>query len=274
MVRHSRAEILNKIEELGELQPWNHSIELPYGIKTIDKEHVSHGKNLIKWSRIEKYIHELGVKNKQVLDVGCSEGFFSLKLEELGAKEVIAIDADKLRIKKARFISDILGTSNITYEVADIFDAGIEKYGHFDFALCMGFLHRVTYPYKAIQQLTKMSDTILFEWKSLREGSFNLPMMKFCGGQSKDSNKYSALYWLPSVQCIVDILETLGFEHNLIIDDSTWRRTIIISSRFDNVVFRKKDIIDINKIVLLKRITRSYLGGVLKTLKNKKIKWL
>ena len=274
MVRCSKADILNKIEELGELQPWNHSIELPYGVKTISKGQVSHGKNLIKWSRIDKHIHEINVKNKRILDVGCSEGFFSLKLKKLGAKEVIAIDVDELRIKKAKFVSEILETSNITYEVADIFDTGIEKYGHFDLVLCMGFLHRVTYPYQAIRQLTEMSDMILFEWKSLREGSFNLPIMKFCGGKSKDANKYSGLYWLPSVDCVVDILKSLGFAHNLIIDNSTWRRAIVISSRFDNAVFRNKDIIDINKFILLKRITQSYLGGVLRSLANKEIKWL
>lgn len=274
MIKYNKTEILNKIEELGVLQPWNHSIELPHGVKTIAKKQVSHGKNLIKWSRIEKYVEEVDIKNKRVLDVGCNEGFFSLKLAELGAKEVVAVDADELRIKKAKFVSGILGTSNVTYEVADIFDKSIENYGHFDFVLCMGFLHRVSYPYKAMQQLTKMSDTILFEWKSLREGSFNLPIMKFSGGKSKDLNKYSRLYWLPSVQCVVDILKTLGFEHNLIIDNSTWRRAIVISSRFDNAVFRNKDIIDINKFILLKRITQSYLGGVLRTLANKKIKWL
>lgn len=269
-----KEEIEKRIEELGAIQPWNHSIELPYGINTTAQNQVSHGKNLIKWSRIEKHIDQFKIKDKRILDIGCNEGFFSLKMAEYGAQEVVGIDADRCRIEKAQFISDVLQISNIHYEVADIFDKNIEKFGYFDFALCMGFLHRVPYPYQAMQQLAKVCDTILFEWKCLKEGSFDLPIAKFCGGKSKDSNKYSGLYWLPSIQCVADILETLGFTHNLIIDDSTWRRAIILSSRVDSPLFSNKNIIKTSKPVILKKITRSYLAGILRILKDKSIKWM
>ena len=270
---YTKEEITRRIEELGREQPWNHSIELPYGLRTTAGEQVSHGKNLVKWSRIRKYIEMIDVEGMRVLDVGCSEGFFSLKLAERGAKEVVGFDADALRVKKAKSISEILDVSNVTYEVANMFDPGMERYGHFDFALCMGFLHRVPCPYRAIRQLTEMSDRILFEWKSLREGSFDLPIMKFCGGRSKDSNTYSGLYWLPSVQCVLDMLRSLGFVHNFVIDNSAWRRTIVVSSRLDNAVFRNRDVRDVNKFTVLGRMTRSYLGSVLRTLRNKEIEW-
>jgi len=273
MAKYGKTDIRNKVEEMGKEQEWNHSIELPYGIRTAPDGQVSHGKNIVKWSRIKQYIDAIDVKEKRVLDVGCSEGYFSLKLAELGAKEVVGVDADERRIKKAKFVSEVLGTSNITYEAADIFESGMEKYGHFDFVLCMGFLHRASYPYHAIRQLTEISDTILFEWKSLREGSFDLPIMKFCGGLSKDSNVYSGLYWLPSVQCVVDMLKSLGFTHNLIVDHSAWRRTIVVSSRFENPAFKNRDGLDVNKLTVLGRISRSYVGSILRTLKNKEIRW-
>lgn len=274
MTKYDKAEIQKKVDELGAEQPWNHSIELPYGIRTAPDDQVSHGKNIVKWSRIKQYIDAIDVKGKRALDVGCNEGFFSLKLKEMGAREVVGFDADQPRIRKARFVAEVLGTSNITYEVADIFESGVEKYGHFDFVLCMGFLHRISYPYLAIRRLTEISDTILFEWKSLREGSFDLPIMKFCGGLSKDSNVYSGLYWLPSVQCVLDMLKSLGFTHNLVVDHSAWRRTIVVSSRFDNPVFRNKDVLDITKFVLFKRISGSWLRSMVRILGDKKIKWL
>jgi SAM-dependent methyltransferase len=273
MTKYNKADIINKIEELGTLQSWNHNIELPYGVNTIAKEQVSHGKNLVKWSRIKEYVEMIGVEGMRVLDVGCNEGFFSLKLAEMGAKEVIAVDADELRIEKARAVCDILEVSNIKYEVTDIFDTNMKKFGHFDLVLCLGFLHRIPYPYHAIRQLTEMGDMFLFEWKSLREGSFDLPVMKFCGGLSKDSNIYSGLYWLPSVQCVVDMLTSLGFTYNLVADNSAWRRTIVLSSRFESPVFKNRSIFDVNKFTLLRRFTRSYLGSILRTLKNKEIRW-
>jgi len=271
---YTKEEITRRIEELGREQPWNHCIELPYGLRTTAGEQVSHGKNLVKWSRIREYIEMIDVEGMRVLDVGCNEGFFSLKLAELGAKEVVGFDADALRIKKAKAVSEILDASNVTYEVADMFDPGVERYGHFDFALCMGFLHRVPCPYRAIRQLTEMSDRILFEWKSLREGSFDLPIMKFCGGHSKDSNTYSGLYWLPSVQCVLDMLRSLGFVHNFVIDNSAWRRTIVVSSRFDDPIFQNKDVLDITKFVLTKRTSGSWLRSIVRILGDKKIRWL
>lgn len=259
---------------MGEIQPWNHSIELPHGIRTAPEEQVSHGKNLVKWSRIREYVDLIGVKGKRVLDVGCNEGFFSLELARLGAKEVVAVDADELRIEKAMAVREILDVSNITYEAANIFDAGDEKYAHFDLVLCLGFLHRIPYPYQAIRRLAEMSDVILFEWKSLREGSFDLPVMKFCGGLSKDSNEYSALYWLPSVQCVLDMLKSLGFAHSFVVDDSAWRRTVIISSRIENAIFeKKKNKSDVGKLTLLKRMTRGYIGSILRLLRNRDVRW-
>ena len=156
----------------------------------------------------------------------------------------------------------------------DIFEESIEKYGHFDFALCLGFLHRVPYPYKVIQQLTGISDTILFEWKSLKEGSFDLPIIKYCGGKSKDSNQYSGLYWLPSTHCVVDIFKSLGHTHNLVIDNSSWRRTIVISSKQNNAVFENKDLISNSKLILSRKATGSYIRNIIRILRDKNIKWL
>ncbi len=274
MTEYTKEQILSRVEELGEEQSWNHDIDLPFGIKTIGQEQVSHGKNRVKWERIENYIRKIDISGKRVLDVGCNEGFFSLKLAEMGAKEVVGIDADKLRLNKAEFVSEVLGVENVRYELVDIFDDCIEKYGYFDFILCMGFLHRIPYPYQAISQLAKLSDMILFELKALKEGDHNSPIMKYCGGVSKDSNKFSGLYWLPSISCIESILEELNFSHRLVVDDSTWRRALVIASKCDHTIFSENDLTDISKLKLLKSITRSYLSSILKTCRDKKNKWL
>jgi len=259
MTGYSEQEIKQRVNELGREQTWHHKIELPYGMVTTNKEQVTQGKNTIKWSRVKEYIDIINLKGKRVLDVGCGEGFFSLKLATMGAMEVVAVDADELRIKKAKYVAEILETSNIDYKVANIFDIQMKNSGHFDFALCMGFLHRIPYPYEAIQKL--------------REGNFDSPIMKYCGGKSKDSNQYSGLYWLPSTQCVLDILKDLGFRHNLVIDNSPWRRAIIISSRFDNPIFKKRNIIKISKLSLSQKVTKAYLTSICKILKNKSIKW-
>ena len=106
MTEYDKTEIQNKVEELDKEQKWNHCIELPYGVKTAPDEQVSHGKNIVKWSRIKQYVDAIDIKGKRVLDIGCNEGFFSLKLKELKAGEVMGVDADELRIKKAKFVAE------------------------------------------------------------------------------------------------------------------------------------------------------------------------
>lgn len=274
MAKYDKTEIQNKVKELGKEQKWNHCMELPCDIKTAPDDQVSHGKNIVKWSRIKQYVDVIDIKGKRVLDIGCNEGFFSLKLKELEAGEVIGIDADELRIKKAKFVKEILKVSDISFEVMDIYDDSIEKYGHFYFTLCLGFLHRVPYPYKALQRLSKISDILLLEWKSLKESSYDLPLMKFCGGISKDLNEYSSLYWLPSTNCVVDILKSLGHTYYLVIDNSSWRRTIVISSKQYNPIFENKDLVSNSKFPLLKRVTGSYIRNIARILRDKNIKWL
>jgi tRNA (mo5U34)-methyltransferase len=270
---YTRDQILQKVGELAQEQPWNHKIELPFGVETVDGQQTSHGKNLVKWARLEECLRSFNLAGKRVLDVGCNEGFFSLKLAQLGVREVVAIDADAARIRKAVFAADVLGVTNVRYDVADIFDKSIEAYGRFDLALCLGFLHRVPYPYEALAQLARISDTILLEWKSLRSGSFDLPIMQYCGGISKDANRYSGLYWLPSVRCVLDMLESLGFSHHRVMDGSKWRRTIVISSRQADPTVEGRDVTDVSKCMLLIRLTRAYLGSVNRVVRDRTTRW-
>ena len=101
------SKIKEEVSELAHEQSWNHNFILPGGVETAPGEQISHGKNLVKWNRIEPIIDLLSLKGEQVLDLGCNEGFFSVKLAEKGAK-VLGADIDKLRIKKAKWIQSIL----------------------------------------------------------------------------------------------------------------------------------------------------------------------
>ena len=102
-----KKQIQQKVDSLGKSQAWNHNFNLPYGIQTRPQEQSSHGKNLVKLKRLLPLFDLIGVQNKQVLDVGCNEGFFSINMARRGAS-VLGIDADNKRIAKARFIQKVL----------------------------------------------------------------------------------------------------------------------------------------------------------------------
>ena len=80
---HSAEELQQAVIELGREQDWNHAIELPHGVWTASPQQTSFGKNLVKWAWIKPTIDQLDLTGKRVLDIGCNEGFFSLRLSRL-----------------------------------------------------------------------------------------------------------------------------------------------------------------------------------------------
>ena len=110
--------ILSKVKEFAKEEPWNHQFELPHKIKTISNDNLpdSAGNNIKKWERICKIAQPNIFKNKKVLDIGCSDGYFSIKACAY-ANKVVGIDLDNLRIERANFIKSILEVKNCDFQL-------------------------------------------------------------------------------------------------------------------------------------------------------------
>jgi len=59
------------------------------------------------------------LKNKSVLDVGCSLGFFCFEAEKRGASRVVGIDVHPGSIEKAKKIASIIG-SKVNFLVGNL----------------------------------------------------------------------------------------------------------------------------------------------------------
>ena len=201
-----KEELNNLIEKLNQESEWNHFFELEKGIQTIpnDKIPKSDGSNIKKWKRITKIINEKHFKDKTVLDIGCSDGYFSIMSSKF-AKKVIGIDLDFSRIKKAEFIKTYLKLKNCNFfhKSIDAFDN--EK---FDICLVLGLIHRLPDPLTFLNKLSKITDEIVIEYKS----SKSQKKLAFYGGAQKKLNDLNRLYFLFSPSCLENILENLGFK--------------------------------------------------------------
>ena len=259
----SKAEIEEKIAELAGEQPWNHNILLTHGIETSPKQQVSHGKNLVKWERIKPILDLLDVSGKRVLDIGCNEGFFSTKISTM-ASYVKGADIDELRIKKAKFVHSVLDPKNLDFEVMDIYSPEIQKEEKFDLCICMGFLHRVPDPFRAIAAISSLTDTILFEWKSLKHGLHDEPYAYFSQKGTDGQDFYGTEYWLISYAALESILKRQGFEYYYRIDDPRQRRSILVASRVEGDIFSLQDQVwHRGRIRTLLSHTKRYLKTVL-----------
>jgi tRNA (mo5U34)-methyltransferase len=237
-----KKELEERVAILNTIQPWNHNYLLPYGVETRPGEQVSHGKNLVKWQRIQPLVEILKIGNKTVLDVGCNEGFFSFKLADMGA-HVMGIDIDENRIKKAMFIQEIFNKSSVSFSVMDIFSEAFSTLPHFNICLCLGMLHRLPDPYTAISKLTQYADIIIFEWKSLKFGPHDQPFAYYTSDGYNELDFYGTQYWLMSFACVEAILSHLGYHRFHRLDDPRYRRAILVAGKVDNPIFDLPDTI-------------------------------
>lgn len=233
--------IKNEVIRLGKIQAWNHNFELPGKIETSPGIQVSHGKNLVKMKRLKPIFEKIGLKNKNILDVGCNEGFFSHYFANNGSN-VHGIDIDQNRILKAKFIKNIIGKKlNIKFDNLDIYSKKFKSLRNYDVCLCLGFIHRVPDPFTAIKNLVDKCDIIIFEWKALNFGPHDEAFAYFSHHPINKKDFYGTEYWRLSFEALHIILKRLGMKYFYKIDDPSQNRAILVSGKVKNPVFELKD---------------------------------
>ena len=221
--------IKKEIDNLAKFQPWNHRIELGPGVYTSSEEnHTREGTNIVKWNRIKSYLDRIDLEGRNVLDVGASDGFFSVELARRGAN-VFSIELNDKRIEKLSYVISTLNlTDKITILSEDIYSIDFSKYPKFDLALCMGFLHRVPDLYSIMSTVSKVSETIIYEWKALKMYSLEMPLLMFDGKSSDLNDKYVTCYFTPNIYTVLKISQTLDKSYYQILSDT--RRSIVAVS--------------------------------------------
>lgn len=216
-----------KIQELNTKSNWNHLYNIN-GIKTINNMKLSIGNNIIKWNRIIN-LGNIDFKNKKVLDLACSDGYFSIQALLQDANYIKGIDLDVLRIEKANFIKDYYQYNNIDFNIEDVYNIDLEL-ENYDIIMCLGLLHRIPDMEQLLNKLKKRSNILIIETKVLdtdKEKFINL------GGKTK-SNKYNKLYKICSFKYLENILRNNGYT-NFIFDidpndKNKYKRGLIICS--------------------------------------------
>src|SRR5947207_3303763 len=141
-----------KIKELG---PWFHNMNIANGIWT----HLESGGPgpdypAWRWNVIQPLVPE--ISGKTCLDIGCSSGFFSLKMKELGALDVLGIDqGEQIRaLEQARFAA---ATTNlqVDFRALSVYDA--QQLGRtFDLVLFLGVFYHLRHPLLALEAIRKV----------------------------------------------------------------------------------------------------------------------
>ena len=224
-----RRRIAAKVQALG---PWFHNMNLAQGVWTHPQtEGAGPDYPAWRWNLIKPLLPEMA--GLSCLDVGCSSGFFSLKMKELGAAKVLGVDhGEQVRaIEQARFAASSLGL-DVEFQTMSVYDvAGLDR--QFDLVLFLGVFYHLRHPMLALDALRKVcKGTLLFQTITtphqpgtyeacppaskanvgLRSAELNqpdFPLLRFVeGGLDGDTS----CWFVPSVEAVLAMLRDAGFK--------------------------------------------------------------
>ena len=139
----NQAEIQRLIAEHGR---WWHEIELAPGIITPGED-----SNRMKLPILDAIGLPRDLHGQRVLDVGCSDGFFSFEMEKRGAN-VTAVDFVPEGYTGFSIAKRILGSS-VEYRMDNVYNLSPERYGEFDVVLFIGVLYHLRNPLSGLDAI-------------------------------------------------------------------------------------------------------------------------
>lgn len=178
-----------------------------------------------------------GVQGRRILEIGPLEGGHSYMLEQAGAAEVIAVEANTRSFLKCLCVKEVLGMRAVRYLLGDAMAFMERDAGGFDMVFASGILYHMPNPMAFLRQLSRMAPRMLlwthyfdeaiirntpvlahkfgpierdtidgFAYESVEQSYKEaLQWSGFCGGAAPTSR------WLTR-QSILDYLGVLGYE--------------------------------------------------------------
>lgn len=189
---------------------WWHSIDFGDGV-------ISNGKKTADMHRKEKEIWfpKDFFKNKRVLDVGTSDGYYAFYAEQQGASEVVAVDkfiwTKMNKQSKMGFdIAKLILNSKVIDHVLDIDEMTTEILGTFDSIIYAGVFYHLKNPFESLEILDKLLNVngrIMIE-TSMRNTDIYKPLMEFHPKRSLNNDPTN--FWSPNGLCLKLMFEEIG----------------------------------------------------------------
>jgi 2-polyprenyl-3-methyl-5-hydroxy-6-metoxy-1,4-benzoquinol methylase len=98
---------------------------------------------------------------RQVIDVGCGDGSYTLELAREGPKHVLGIDPAAAALKRAREKCAQACVENCEFVPASIYDLPTTLHGDFDVAVLRGVLHHLSEPGRAVAIALQLARSVV-----------------------------------------------------------------------------------------------------------------
>jgi tRNA (mo5U34)-methyltransferase len=197
-------------EEVASEPYWFQKIQLPEGI-------VTPGWSNPVTEKLPYFGLPADMNGKRVLDIGCSEGFFSFEAERRGAREVIAVDSSPDSVRRFNICRSALG-SKATAFLTSVYDLNPRGFGTFDVVMFFGVLYHLRHPLLALERIARVcTGSLLMQTANYEDPAFgDQAFAKFHPFGIESGPKEAPLFdptvfWLPNAACVRDMLRHAGF---------------------------------------------------------------
>ncbi len=147
------------------------------------------------------------LSGKRVLDIGCSDGYFSFLAESLGA-EVVSIDP--LPTRGYQFAHDILN-SKAKFHQMEVYDVSPKELGKFDVVFFFGVYYHLKHPTLAMEKVASVTKSLAIAESAVlaEKWAKNLSISKFFE-HDRPGNDMTQ-YWIPTPINFLQNLRSGGF---------------------------------------------------------------
>lgn len=111
-----------------------------------------------------------GFVGKICLELGSLEGGHSYMMQKMGAKKIIAIEANSRAFLKCLCIKEIFDLNKVEFRYGDFRNFFVENSDHYDILIASGVLYHMLDPLQLIKQMSQVSDQ-LYIWTHYYDAS-------------------------------------------------------------------------------------------------------
>jgi len=208
----SRDDIL---QQVATLPLWRHRITLPHGVVTPGRED---GETELARLDLPSDLH-----GRRVLDVGCSDGFFSFECERRGAAVIGIDDFSSTPFSEGQSgfeIAKRVLNAKAEWRKQSVYELDPEKLGTFDLVLFLNTLYHLRHPLLGLEKIAAVLrpegvmvlKTYFYRDVRIRGRGFDIfrrPIMRFF--ETDELNHDPSNWWAPNRTCLEAILGASGF---------------------------------------------------------------
>lgn len=156
-------EIQRRVDELG---PWVHAFEFD-GVRYFDSVerpvYLAGTDHAGLRSRRTQPFYDAFPQARRILELGALEAADTVPLASRPGTEIVAIEGRAENLRRAEFVVDLHGLTNVRLVLADVEAGDLGAFGRFDAVVCSGILYHVGRPWELLAAIAAITDNV-FIW--------------------------------------------------------------------------------------------------------------